>query len=74
MKESLEALDRTMKDPQSTPVDELNACLTFDWFQFLLLLLSGEGSYKRKIRKLSGKLENLRILNHHFWQYKLFLV
>ena len=27
---------------------------------------------KEKLRKLSGKLENLRIINHHFWQYKLF--
>ena len=31
-KKSLEALDRTMKDPRSTPVDEINACLTFDRF------------------------------------------
>ena len=43
---SLEALDRTMKDPWSTQVDELNACLTFDRFRFFCLLLSGEGSYK----------------------------
>ena len=34
IKKSLEALDRTMKDPRSTPVDELNACLTFDRFRF----------------------------------------
>ena len=47
IKKYLEALDRTMKDPRSTPVDELNACLTFDRFRFFLLL-SGEGSYKRK--------------------------
>ena len=48
-KKSLEALDRTMKDPRSTPVDELNACLTFDRFRFFcFLLLPGEGSYKRK--------------------------
>ena len=46
IKKSLGALDRTMKDPRSTPVDELNACLTFDRFRFFLL--SGEGSYKRK--------------------------
>ena len=43
---SLEALDRTMKYPRSTAVDEFNACLTFDQFRFFLL--SGEGSYKRK--------------------------
>ena len=43
IKMSLEALDRTMKDSRSTPVDELNACLTFDRFRFFLL--SGEGSY-----------------------------
>ena len=48
---SLEALDRTMKDPRSTPVDELNAYLTFDRFRFFLLL-SGEGSYKRKNKKI----------------------
>ena len=66
IKKSWEALDRTMKDPRSTPVDELNACLTFGRFRFFLLL-SGEDSYKRKkLRKLSGRLENLRILNHHF--------
>ena len=47
IKKSLEALDRIMKDPWSTPVDELNAGLTFDRFRFFLLL-SGEGSYKRK--------------------------
>ena len=28
-KKSFEALDRTMRDPRSTPVDELNACLIF---------------------------------------------
>ena len=39
-------LHRTMKDPRSTPVEELNTCLTFDRFRFFLLL-SGEGSYKR---------------------------
>ena len=32
-KKSLEALDRTMKDPRSTLVDELNACLTFVRFR-----------------------------------------
>ena len=47
IKKSLEALDRTMKDPRSTPVDELNAYLTIDRFRFCLLL-SGEGSNKRK--------------------------
>ena len=31
-KKSLEALDRTTKDPRSTPVDELNTYLTFDLF------------------------------------------
>ena len=44
----LEALDGTMKDPRSTPVDELNACLTFGRFRFFFLLLPGEDSYKRK--------------------------
>ena len=43
IKKYLEVLDRTMKDPRSTSVDELNACLTFDRFRFFLLL-SGEGS------------------------------
>ena len=46
-RKSLGALDRTMKDPRSTPVDELNACLLLTNFDFFLLL-SGEGSYKRK--------------------------
>ena len=48
IKKTLEALDTTMKDRRSTPVDELNAYLTSDRFRFVFLLLSGEGSYKRK--------------------------
>ena len=60
IKKSLEALDRTMKDPRSTPVDELNACLTFDRFRFFcyylenILIKENIKKIKRKIRKFKN--------------------
>ena len=36
---ALEALYETMKDPRTTPVDELNACSTFDRFRFFFVIV-----------------------------------
>jgi hypothetical protein len=59
-KKSLEALDTTMKDPRSTPVDELNVCLALDQFRFCcycqekVLLKEKNKKIKRKIRKFKN--------------------
>jgi hypothetical protein len=66
IKRSLDALNRTMKDPRSTSVDELNACLILTDFDFFCYCQEKILIREKKLRKLSEKLENLRILNHHF--------
>ena len=51
---SLEALDRTVKDLRTTPVDELNACLTFDRFRFFFQEKVLIKEKNKKIRKFNN--------------------
>ena len=61
IKKSLEALDRTMKDPRSTPVDELNACLTSDRFRFCCCYYYQEKVLiKEKIKKIKRKIRKFK--------------
>ena len=65
-KKSLEAFDRTMKDPRSTPVDELNACLTFDQFRFFFVIVKRRFFLKEKIKKIKWKIRKFKNTKHHF--------
>ena len=58
IKKSLKALDRAMKDPRSTPVDELNACLTFDRFRFFYC--QEKVLIKEKIKKIKQKIRKFK--------------
>ena len=60
IQKSLEALDRTMKDPRSTPVDELNACLTFDRFRFFFCYCKEKVLIKEKIKKSKRKIRKFK--------------
>ena len=59
-KKSLEALHRTMKDPRSTPVDELNACLTIDRFRFFFCYCQEKVLIKEKNKKIKRKIRKFK--------------
>ena len=77
IKKSLEALDRTMKDPRSTPVDELNACLTFDRFRFFVVIvkrLKAENSCYYSVQTLLSSRLLFKNLRNKIYKTILLLV